>query len=346
MNFLLPLIFSFLATLFGILAILKFFPKLGLMDRPHEYGLTRKPVPYSGGLIFVAVFLSASFLFLDITPPLAGVIFAVLLLTVVNFADDRRRLSPWLRLIAQTLAAVIVIFAGIKIQLINTPFGAPLMLDGIIFTLAGQKIWLLSALAIIVWLVLIMNVMNWLDGIPGLASGVSAIAFGALFLLAIQKFHIVDQTTVIVLAGVLGASALVFAFFDFAPPRLLMGDTGSMFLGFMIGVLAIFSGGKLATALIVMGLPVIDAFFVIVRRIIHGKSPLRGDRTHFHHRLLQAGFSERQALLFNYAIVVFFAFIVLALHSALQKFFAFLGVLACMLLLGLFLHFRDRAAPR
>lgn len=345
MNFFLPQLFSFFITIIGILAILKFFPRLGLMDRPHEYGLTRKSVPYSGGVIFVAVFLAVCFLFLKITLPLAGVIFAVILITCVNFIDDRKRLSPWIRLAAQILAGAIVIFAGIKIQLLNTPFGAPLMLDSITLDIFGQKIWLFSALAIGVWLILMMNVMNWLDGIPGLASGISTIAFFAISILALQKFNVVDQTAVIVLSGALGAATLAFLLFDFAPPKLLMGDTGSMFLGFMIGVLAIFGGGKLATALIVLGLPVIDAFWVIARRIFTGKSPLKGDYTHFHHRLLKAGFSERQALIFNYAIVLFFAAIVLALDSTFAKFIAFLGIAVCVFGLGIFLHFRKSARP-
>ncbi len=321
----------------------KFFPKWRFMDRPHEYGFSRAPVPYGSGIIFFIVFLITSFLFVDITKPIAGVIFGGLLITFVSFMDDRIRLSPILRLAVQILAGVIVVLAGIKIQLFNNPFGAPIFLDQIQFTLLGEKIWLFSALAIIAWLVLMMNVMNWLDGIPGLASGISTIAQLAIFFLSIQQFHIVDQSAVITISSVLAASTFAFLFFDFPAPKILMGDAGSMFLGFMLGVLSILAGGKLATALLIMGFPVLDAFWVIAKRLIRGQSPFRGDISHFHHRLLFVGLSERGALFFNYMICAIFAMIAVALRSTFEKFVAFLAVFAVMLLVGLFLFFRRKS---
>lgn len=330
----LPPLFSFLLTFLGILLMLRFFPKLRLLDRPHEYGLTRAPIPYSGGIIFFVVFLAATFLFVDITKPIAGVIFAALLITVVSFIDDRIKLSPWLRLAAQILAGIIVVMAGIKIQLLNNPFGAPLMLDSVEFQIFGQTIWLFSALAIIAWLVLMMNVMNWLDGIPGLASGVSTIAQISLFILSIQQFHVVDQSALVTVSSVLAAATFAFLLFDFPQPKILMGDTGSMFLGFMLGVLSILAGGKLATALLIMGFPVLDAFWVILRRVLKGESPLRGDYSHFHHRLLKIGLSERKALAFNYIFCSLFAAIALTLHSTFTKFLAFLGVFLMLTLIG------------
>lgn len=326
--------------------MLRFFPKLKLLDRPHEYGLSRAPIPYSGGIIFFIVFLAAAFLFVDITKPIAGVILAALLITVVSFFDDRVKLSPWLRLSAQILAGIIVIFAGVKIQIINNPFGAPFLLDSIQFEILGQKIWLFSALAIMAWLVLMMNVMNWLDGIPGLASGISTIAQIALFILSIQQFHIVDQSAVVTISSVLAASTLAFLLFDFPPPKILMGDAGSMFLGFMLGVLSILAGGKLATALLIMGFPVLDAFWVILRRVLRGESPLRGDYSHFHHRLLRVGLSEKKALALNYTFCIAFAAIALALHSAFTKFLAFLGALLILTFIGGLLFPVDRSGQK
>lgn len=346
MPLLLPPLFSFFATLLGIFAMLKFFPKVRLLDRPHEYGLKRIPIPYSGGIIFFIVFLAATFLFVDITKPIAGVIFAALLITVVSFIDDRIKLSPWFRLAAQIFAGVIVVIAGIKIQLFNNPFGAPLMLDSVEFEILGEKIWLLSALAIIAWLVLMMNVMNWLDGIPGLASGVSTIAQISLFILSIQQFHVVDQSALVTISSVLAAAAFAFLLFDFPPPKILMGDTGSMFLGFMLGVLSILAGGKLATALLIMGFPVLDAFWVILKRMLRGESPLRGDYSHFHHRLLKVGLSERKALVFNYIFCTLFAAIALILPNTFTKFLAFLGVLLILTFIGVVLFSVDRIGQK
>lgn len=346
MSLFFPPLFSFLFTLIGIFAMLKFFPKLKLLDRPHEYGLKRAPIPYSGGIIFFIVFLITTFLFVDITKPIAGVIFAGLLVTFTSFVDDRIRLNPILRLAVQVLAGVIVVLAGVKIQLINNPLGVPIFLDQIQFTLLGEKIWLFSGLAIIAWLVLMMNVMNWLDGIPGLASGISTIAQLAIFFLSIQQFHIVDQSTVITISSVLAASTLAFLFFDFPKPKILMGDAGSMFLGFMLGVLSILAGGKLATALLIMGFPVLDAFWVILRRIFRRESPFRGDFSHFHHRLLLVGLSQRGALFFNYILCAIFATIAVALHSTFEKFVAFLAVFAAMMLIGFFLFFRENSLTK
>lgn len=343
MNFsvILPVIFSFAATLILCFCVLKFFPRLGFLDRPHEYGLTRAPIPYSAGIIFYIVFLIATLFFVDVTKPIAGLIFAATLVIFVSFMDDRIRLGSGLRLLSQILAGVIIVLAGVKIQVINNPLGAPLFLDSIQFNFLGQNIWLFSALAIIAWLVLMMNVMNWLDGIPGLSSGVSTIAQISLFILSTRQFHVVDQSALITISSVLAASTFAFLLFDFPKPKLLMGDTGSMFLGFMLGSLSIIAGGKLATALLIMGFPVIDAFWVILRRTLSGKSPFKGDLLHFHHRLLRAGLSEKKALIFNYAFCALFASIALFLNSTFEKFMAFVIVLVLMAAIGATLMLKD-----
>ncbi|MFA6520946.1 MAG: MraY family glycosyltransferase [Candidatus Gracilibacteria bacterium] len=330
----LPAAVSFLLTFAGIKVILKVFPKLGLLDKPGDYGLTRKPVPYSAGIIFFIVFLICTLIFVDITKPIAGVIFAGLLVTTVSFLDDRFKLSPFLRLFVQFLAGVIVVLAGVKIQLINTPFGTPLMLDSFQFKFFTETIWILSGIAIVIWLILMMNVMNWLDGIPGLSSGISAIAQISIFILSMQQFHVVDQSALIIISSVLAASCVAFLIFDFSPPKLLMGDSGSMFLGFMLGALSIISGGKFATALLIMGFPVLDAFWVILKRILRGKSPMSGDLSHFHHKLLNVGLSARKALIFNFAICAVFAAIALLLGTTKGKAIALLSVFLIMGIAG------------
>lgn len=337
-----PPLLSFVLTLIGIFAILKLFPRLGLLDRPHEYGLSRPPIPYSGGIIFFIVFLVATLFFVDITKPIASVILASILIVFVSFLDDRKRLPPFLRLLTQIMAGIIVVVGGVKIQMINNPLGGALFLDSFQFSFFGQQIWILSAIAIIIWLVLMMNVMNWLDGIPGMSSGISTIAQISLFILSIDQFHVVDQSAVITISSVLAVSTLVFLFFDFYPPKLLMGDTGSMFLGFMLGVLSIIAGGKLATALLIMGFPVLDAFWVIFRRVLKGESPFKGDLSHFHHRLLKVGLTPRKALILNYLFCALFAAVALFLNSTFEKFIAFLLIFAGMIVIGTFVFFFER----
>lgn len=299
---------AFFMTLAGGACAMKIFPAIGLVDRPLEYGLSRKPIPYSGGLVIFTVFLISSALFVRMSVPVIGVLAAAGLLTLVSFLDDRFRIGPIPRLFVQLLAAAIVVVSGTGITVITNPFGGVITLGDF------------AAFATIFWLIGMPNVMNWIDGIDGLASGVSAIAFGVIFLLAVRPdFHVIDQTDTALMAVILAASSLAFVFYEFHPAKMLMGDTGTMFLGLMLGVLAIFSGGKIATAFLVMGFPILDAVFVVVRRLIRKKSPFSGDFTHLHHKFLDLGLSPRKALLVNYFLCAAFGSIALFGSSAQEK---------------------------
>lgn len=313
------------------------------MDKPEKYNIRRPPIPYSGGLIIFAAFILTTLIFIDIDKKVLGLIFGAILITFVSFWDDCFSLSPWVRLLTQILVGCITVFAGIKIQMITNPFGAPFMLDLVKLNIFGEEIWLLSAILIIIWLVAMMNVMNWLDGIPGLSSGVGIIASLVIFILSIQGFHTVSQTTVVILSIALLFSLLAFWIFDFYPPKILMGDTGSMLLGFLLGIFAIFSGGKLATAFLIMGFPVLDSVWVIIRRIIQGKSPVKGDLSHFHHRLLRVGLSERKALLLNYLLCGIFGVIALLLDNAAQKLVALIILGVIMVISGVIVVLIERA---
>ncbi|KKU80356.1 MAG: Glycosyl transferase family 4 [Candidatus Peregrinibacteria bacterium GW2011_GWA2_47_7] len=334
--------FSFLFTLVGTLTALALFPRLKLLDHPELHGLDRAPIPYSGGLVLFFSFLFSTLIFIDLSKQVVAVIFAALLIAFVSFLDDRFFLSPFLRLGAQFLAGVIVVLGGIGIRSITNPFGQPIVLDAIRVEMFGAEVWLLSAAVIILWLILMMNVMNWLDGIAGLTSGVGVIASLVLFVLSVQGFHTVDQTTIVIFSISLAASLLAFWFFDFWPPKILMGDTGSMLVGFLLGVFAVFSGGKLATVLLIMGFPVLDALWIIARRIFSGRSPFRGDLKHFHHRLLRVGLSPRRALIFNYVLCALFGAIALFMDSAQQKALALVFLFACMIVAALFVVFLEK----
>jgi len=120
------------------------------------------------------------------------------------------------------------------------------------------------------------------------------------------EYHVVDQTTVATLAIIVSSMCLAFWIFDFHPAKILLGDTGSMLIGFLLAVFAIFAGGKVATAFLVLGFPILDAFWVITRRIVKGQSPMKGDLKHLHHRLLEVGLSERKALILIYLLCAFF----------------------------------------
>lgn len=325
-----PGLLAFGLTFLSVLAALWFFPKIGLLDKPHQYGLNRAPIPYSGGLILFGVFLILVLLLLPLEKHLIGVLAAAGMIVAVSFLDDRYGLNPFLRLGIQVLAAGMVVFSGVGIVSISNPFGGVISLEA----------WTIPLTML--WIVAMINTMNWLDSVPGLVSGISTIGAGVLFLLAIRpNFHYIDQTQAAILAVVVAGSAFAFWWFDLHPPKILMGDTGSMFLGFMLAILAIFSGGKIATAFLVMGFPLLDFAWVIARRLWKGQSLFKGDRFHFPHRLLRAGFSERQSAFLIYAICILFGGTALFLGSS-QKLVAIGVMVVLMALLGTFVVLRGK----
>ncbi|MEK7545393.1 MAG: MraY family glycosyltransferase [Patescibacteria group bacterium] len=305
-QFLLIFGFSFLLTLALTFGATKFFPKWGLLDRPARYGLSRAPIPYYGGLAIFLGFLISVLVFVRIDSAFLSVLVSLSLLMIVSFLDDLFFLPAIFRLFVQVLAGVILVAGGIGIHSITNPFGAAFLLDTVQFSLFGHVIFLWSALFTVFWIVLFINSMNFLDGVPGLVSGVSFLASLTIFFLSIRSGQTVDQTITSVTSLILAASALAFFIFDFPKPKILMGDSGSVILGFLIAVLAIFSGGKIATAFLVMGFPLLDALFTIIRRLVKKQSPFRGDLGHLHHRFLKAGFSERKTVLIICLIAAIF----------------------------------------
>jgi len=332
--------FAFIATIILVLVALKVFPKIGLMDRPEKYGLKRKPIPYYGGLVIVTVFFLSVLLFVPVDAHVLALMFGSLLIASVSFADDLFSLNPFFRLGVQAVGALILVFAGIGINSISNPFGPAIILDAqkLSFNIAGvmMSISVLVALFTIIWVVFIVNTMNWLDGLNGLPSGVSAIAALTLFFLSIRPgihYDMSNQVSVAMISIILFATAAAFAIFDFYPAKILMGDTGSMFLGFVIATLAIFSGGKVTTAFLVLGFPILDAVWVIVRRIMQGGSPFKGDLKHLHHRLIYMGLSPRKAVLLMYFASAVFGLLAIFLDTQ-EKVFAIGLLFLAMLIVG------------
>lgn len=327
------LLIAFSGLLLGLIFVrlaLLLFPKWGLMDRPHKYGLKRDPIPYYGGVAIVVPFILGTLLWLNWDFKLLVFLGLGLMVAVISFIDDKRGLSPVLRLLMQIMAGVGLFAAGIYVSAIPNPIGPEIAL--------ADNLWggvaIFSLLVTVVWVVLIMNTMNWIDGLNGLPSGVSSIAAMIIFFLSIKpNIHALDQSTVAVMALLLSMIVLVFWFHDFYPAKILMGDTGSMFLGFILAGLSIYSGGKLATAFLVLGLPILDSVWVIARRILSKKSPFKGDLEHFHHRLLYAGLTVRQALTVIYIISAIFGVLALILGSG-QKIWAIIGLMAVMATIG------------
>lgn len=342
-----PHLFSTFLTSVGISVgfswvVLKIFPKLKLLDKPHKYGLKRDPIPYPGGLAIVAAFCVLVISFLDLDKTLTCFLIAAILIAATSFIDDRMSLPPWVRLLVQFIAGIILVFGGISISSITNPFGGsinllnfqiPISLGEFSFTFH-----LFADLVTILWIMVMVNSFNWIDGVPGMTSSVSAVSALVLLLLSLRPgFHYIDQTQAITLSTIIFAVSLGFLIFDFPKPKILMGDTGSMILGFFLAVTAIISGAKIATTILVLGFPLLDFAWVIMRRIIKGQSPFRGDLWHFHHRLLRAGFSEQKVVIFFASASGIFGALALLLNTE-GRLIALPAILAFMVLLTAILY--------
>lgn len=317
------------------------FPALGLLDFPERYGLKRARIPYPTGIIAVALFL---FFYLALDRwniQTLSTAAAVALLGLSCFIDDRHPLPPFLRIIIHILASALVFLGGARIFSFTNPLehliGPPILIINawnVTVPMFGS-VPLLSMLFSVFWLGLTINALNWFDGIPGQVSTLSTIGFLTIGCLSLSSR--VAQPQLALLAFTLGGISLGCLVFDFPPPRMLMGDTGAMFFGFMLGVLTIYSGGKVATAFLVLGVPLFDLILVIGRRIAKGKSPLRGNATdeHLHHRLLRCGWQPRNIILLTAGIGAVFGVSALFFNT-LEKFLAAVILFLLMLLLSVY----------
>lgn len=301
----------------------------GIVDAPDGLRKTHKhPVPLLGGTaIFVVVCFAVlmSLLFGDTltsglvdVPRYSGFLVGGAILMIGGAIDDRYRLPPHLSFIAPVLAALCVVFGGVGIEKLTNPLG------GVVFIPE-----LVSDVLVFCWLVTMMYTTKLLDGLDGLSAGVSLI--GLLAVLALSLTVTYFQPDVSLLATLCAGAVAGFLCLNLPQAKLYLGEGGSTFVGYTLGVLAVISGGKLAVALLVMGIPLLDVLSVMVRRVKTGgaRSIVRGDRRHLHHKLMDAGFSKRGILALYWGVALVFGASALVLQSG-QKLAAF-AVLGCIL---------------
>jgi len=322
---------AFTFSLLGILLSLRYFPKWGIVDRKEDHSIHRKIGVRAGGLSIFVGFLIAISIYYPIDLRFIGVLSAAALVVIVNFIDDAKNISRYWRLFFDIVVALIVIGFGVGIENITKPFGGVIDLSVGTFNFYGIEISPLADFLAMVWIVGVMNVMNWLDGLDGLAGGVAGIASLTLFGLSLLPF--VYQPEMALVAITLFGAIMGFLPFNFYDGRIKLGDTGSKFLGFMLAVTAILNQGKVATFFLVLGLPILDAAWVILRRIfVERRSPFKGDTGHFHHRLLRAGFSRRKTVLILWAIAAMFGVLALVLSNATEKLIALVSMTVVLVL--------------
>lgn len=311
MNYFIPALAAFILSWALTWVVRLLAQKFNIVDKPDQARkIHSRPTPLLGGL---AIFLAFTVVAVFVWPRLVsgdlnlihwlGVWGGALILMIGGFWDDKYNLRPARQIIFPLLAIGAVIMGGVEITKITNPAG------GFIYLAP----WL-SALLIGVWLLGMMYTTKLLDGVDGLVSGVGAIGSLVIFLFTITTQYY--QPDIALAAIILAGATLGFWVWNFNPAKIFLGEGGSLFLGYILGVLAIISGGKIAVALLIMGVPILDVAWTILRRLLKGKNPFKfADRKHLHHRLLALGLNQKQTVLVFYILAATFGLSGLFLQS-------------------------------
>jgi UDP-GlcNAc:undecaprenyl-phosphate GlcNAc-1-phosphate transferase len=266
--------------------------RVGAVDEPRERGLAARSTPLLGGLAILAGVLVAAVIWLPLDQQTTGILLGAVTIAAIGAADDVHELSPGVKLAGQVVAALIPVLAGVRVEHVTLPFLGALSFG------AG-----LGGALTVLGLVALMNVVNFSDGVDGLAAGVCAISAVAFSVIAFD----LGRTSAGVLAAIVAGAALGFLFHNFHPASVFMGDCGALLLGFLLGCAAV-QGSLKTNALIalvgplaILAVPFLDTSFVIARRLKYRRAPWSADAHHFHHRMARIGFSQRRTVLYLYA---------------------------------------------
>jgi UDP-GlcNAc:undecaprenyl-phosphate GlcNAc-1-phosphate transferase len=322
--FLIALLVSFAATPLMI----RLAKRLGAIDVPKDGRRVHKvPTPRLGGLAIFLGFLAALLYMYEIDSRMVGVLTGAAIIVTLGFFDDIKPLPAKFKFLVQIIAAIIAIRSGIRIEHVSNPLY--FMFPENEYIIFGNWSYPLTLL----WIVGVTNAINLVDGLDGLAAGISIISATTLLVAA----HTTGQDFAAFLALILAASTLGFLPYNFNPAKIFMGDTGALFLGYMLSVISVMGVLKGAAALSILvpifaiGLPIYDTLFAMIRRASNGKSMMEADKGHLHHKLLDAGMSQRQAVITLYSISAVLGFSAVVLVEATLK-VAFVLVFAVFLL--------------
>lgn len=329
----LPALYALGIAFFITPLVIRLAIKFGFVDdskkRPHPAHTHTGIIPRAGGLALVISILVPSLWFLAASKALTSILIAAVCTTVVGLLDDRRDLSPYLRFFGNLGIALIVVAGGIGVPFVTNPFNGIVHLDTwrVSFELFGtHSILVWADLFAVLWIVWTMNITGWSSGVDGQMPGFVAIAAIIIGLNSIKfSAHDISQITVAQLAFITAGAFLGFLPWNFFPQKIMPGYGGKTLGGMMIAVLAVLSGNKVGTALLVMAIPMLDAVYTLIRRIMSKKSPFKGDRAHLHHRLLDLGWGKRRIALFYWSVSAILGVLTLTLDRE-QKLFIFLLV--------------------
>ncbi len=334
--FFFPLGLAALISYFITPIVIKYAPKLKIMDDPkknkHVKVIHTSPVPRGGGIPIYISILIASIVFIPMDRHLASILVGATVIFVMGLLDDRYNINPYLRILLAAIGAFIPISSGIGINFITNPFGGIIDLSNPI----------ISDLFALIWIIFMMNMLNMgAKGIDGQLSGVTIIA--ALTVTALSFFYSADitQWPVIILTSITAGAFVGFLPWHKFPQKIMPGYGGATIAGFILAIASILSTAKMGTLVVVLGVPIIDTGYTVIRRIFSGKSPVWGDRGHLHHRLLDSGLSKKQVSQIYWSVTAILGILALNLNST-YKLYTIIGVTLVLGGIILWLTYRSK----
>lgn len=337
--FITSLLISFFLTIPTIGLAKKFHLITDKSKRSHPAHTHKGLIPRGGGVpIFIAILIT-TLVFLPLSKIMIGILIASFLLIAVGVLDDYMDISPYSRFVFNLIISIVVISFGLGIPYISNPFGGVIRLDQVQLSfdfLGNHNVLLLADILAVIWLTWIMNMVNWSKGVDGQLPGFVGITAIFLGLLA-QRFtsHDISVQAVSQFSFIVAGAYLGFLPFNFYPQKIMPGYGGGALAGFLLGILAILSFGKVGTAVFILAVPMIDAVYTLVRRILKKQSPFRADWGHFHHRLLEIRWGKRRIAVFYWLVSLVLGILSLFLEG-LEKLIAFIAM-GFMLLIFIFL---------
>ena len=317
--------------------------KVGAIDVPRDNRrMHDHPIPRMGGLAIFLGFVISVVLLLPLDPPKQGMLLGSVMIVILGIFDDIYALPAKLKFVVQIAAALVAVLSGNRIQVLSNPN---------IFS--DNPVWQLGWLSIpvtLIWIVAITNAVNLIDGLDGLACGVSTISSVTMLVIAL----LVSEEDVAVMMGALAGACIGFLPYNLNPAKIFMGDTGATFLGYILATVSVEGMFKLPTIIsfvvpfLMLGLPIFDVTFAVIRRLLRGQSPMSPDRSHVHHRLIDMGFSQKQAvgILYVVSAILGLSAVVLTASGALRAMVFLIAMSAAGLVAGkLFLHNNQDEPP-
>ncbi len=326
---LLALAVAFLISFSATPTVIALAHKIKAIDIPKdERRVHKKPIPLIGGLAIFYGFVISVLCFAVIDRQVMGLLLGSVIIVTVGVIDDMRDLSAKLKLLFQIIAAAIVIYFGVEIEYVANPFAKW-------FGPQYINLGLWSIPITMIWIIGVTNAVNLIDGLDGLACGVSTIASVALLSMTLLS----QNLNAAIITAALAGAGFGFLPYNFNPAKIFMGDTGSTFLGFVLacisiqGIMKMYALISIAVPVLILGLPIFDTLFAIMRRIAKKKPIMAPDRGHLHHRLLDMGFSQRQTVTILYTLtsILCLTAVVMSLKDAMRGLILIFAVLLVLL---------------